>query len=219
MPIAVVRFPKYVSTISPGRRTDAKYDGFLIGAGGSLFSPGVTIGEVAAVRPVAGEPVGRALFVNGVMHDVTRASRLLEEVADSTGLELVGLYNAADGISDVFQVMADRLPVYESRACRVLAGVLVEELNARRKVRLLAYSQGAQVTSIALSDVRVALLKQGMMPAEVDVRLASVQVETFGSSCSNFPDGPLYRHAVNLADPVASGSSLPDHEAQGPPTD
>lgn len=201
--VLVLRFPSYVARLSERSRADAKYDGFLLGAGGAIYSPGTPLPEMAGVRPAGKEPEGKAVFVNGVLHDVRRASQQLGEVADATGLEVVGLYNAAERFADVLSLITDVFYRADTRANRSLTALLTSELAAGRSIKVFAHSQGAQVLSTALGDVRQAQLRKGLQGAKLLDTLAQVEAETWGSTCSRFPDGPTYRHVANVADPLA----------------
>ena len=84
---------------------DKQYDGFLLGAGGCLYDPSkYTIDNIPAVAPVtrSGDLSGKVkkpnlpgVFVNGKGNTVLMQFDNLQLLANTTGLPMIGVHNAA----------------------------------------------------------------------------------------------------------------------------
>ncbi|WNG45309.1 hypothetical protein F0U60_15250 [Archangium minus] len=156
---------------------------------------------------------GKLYFVNGVWNTVADHRASLQSLANRTGSEVVGIYNASDGtVEDLSQVSRDKLGAKDNPTTKTLASGLYKELQAGRSPHVVAHSQGALITSNALSEVRDRLIKDGLKEADAEKALSRVKVETFGGAAQSYPDGPKYVHYVNLLDPIVRGAGL---QAQG----
>jgi len=73
----------------------------------------------------------------------------------------------------------------------------------------LAHSQGAIITSRALTDVKNRLMAEdGMSRQDAERLMSNIKVETFGGASRRFPDGPQYVHYVNRNDGVPQAFGL-----------
>lgn len=185
----------------PLRKDD---DGAYLGALGQPLPATANIDNIAGILPRDGsKPIGRAVFVNGIASTRGMVAEQMQQIADMTGTEVVGLYNATDGVlRDVAQTLGDRVDIGENKAVESLKNLILSKIADGEPLRLASYSQGALITSRALVDVKEELLARGLTQKQVEARLATIQVETFGGAASHYPDGPQYVHHVNRFDPV-----------------
>ncbi len=180
-------------------------DGSFLGALGQPLPSTLDIDQIAGVLPSDGSrPDGRTVFVNGLASTRGKVAEQMQMIADMTGTEVVGLYNATDGVlKDVLQTIGDRLDVGQNAAVNSLTRLILSKIDDCEPLRLAAYSQGALITSRALEDVRQALMARGLSAKQAEAKLSSIEVETFGGAASHYPDGPEYVHHINRWDPVS----------------
>lgn len=190
---------------------DSEFDGHLVGAGGQTFPPGTALSDVPAVTPRGGATNDETLiYVNGIRTDVAAQTQSLQAIADSSGSRVVGIHNATNGIAgDLLQSLGDKLDIGSNAAVDTLADTLYDELQAGRSPHLLAHSQGAIITSRALTDVKNRLMAEdGMSRQDAEALMNNIKVETFGGASRRFPDGPQYVHYVNRNDGVPQAFGL-----------
>jgi hypothetical protein len=190
-----------------GRGSDRDFDGRFVGAGGRTYPPSTPLSDVPAVLPRDGRaPTETLVYVNGISTTKDAQFASLRRIADHTGARVVGVHNATQGgVVDVIQSAGDTLDVGRNPAVDTLADTIYEEITAGRTVRLMAHSQGALITSRALTDVYQRLrVEDGLSRREAERLLSRVEVETFGGAAGSYPDGPRYVHYVNRRDPVAA---------------
>jgi hypothetical protein len=188
-----------------GSKPDRVYDGHLVGAGGQTFPPGTPLKDIPGVTPRNNpNPTETFIYVNGISNTKDQQFNSMQAIADKTGAKVVGIHNATEGmVADLAQCVKDKLDKGTNPAVDSMADTVYSELKAGRGVHLFAHSQGALVTSRALTDVANRLrIEDGMSKADVEKLLSKVQVETFGGAAANFPDGPQYVHYVNNKDIV-----------------
>jgi hypothetical protein len=186
---------------------DRQFDGRFVGANGRTYSPSTPLSEVPAVLPRDGRATGETLiYVNGISTTKDGQFRSLQQIADRTGARVVGIHNATQGgFVDVIQSIGDTLDIGRNPAVDTLADTVYEEITSGRTIHLMAHSQGALITSRALTDVYQRLrIEDGLSRREAERLLSRVQVETFGGAAGSYPDGPRYVHYVNRRDPVAA---------------
>ncbi|HYN86265.1 MAG TPA: hypothetical protein VER32_13540 [Pyrinomonadaceae bacterium] len=186
---------------------DKSFDGFFVGASGRAYPPSTPLAEVPAVVPRGGVRTGETfVYVNGIATTREGQYRSLQLIAERTGGRVVGLHNATRGaFLDIIQSAGDTLDIGRNPAVDALADTVHDEITAGRSVHLMAHSQGALITSRALTDVRTRLMvEDGMTRREAESLLARVRVETFGGAAGFYPDGPQYVHYVNRLDPVST---------------
>lgn len=184
-------------------RADKKYDGRLVGAGGKTFRAGSPLHKIPAVAPRRGGGTGRAIFVNGLPFDKETQTRSMQAIADRSGMNVVGIHNSTEGLGkDLLQALGDKLDLGKNRATLSLAKTIKTELDAGRPLHVMGHSQGGVIVSAALRRVQRQLRAEGLSPSEVERRLSTIRVETFGAATGRFPDGPQYVHYVNRKDPL-----------------
>ncbi|HEX8293559.1 MAG TPA: hypothetical protein VF570_17485 [Pyrinomonadaceae bacterium] len=186
-----------------GRGSDRDFDGLFVGAGGRTYAPSTPLARVPGVVPRDGRaPVGTVVYVNGI--NTTRDGQYgsLQQIADRTGARVVGIHNATQGgFVDVIQSAGDTFDVGHNPAVDTLADTVYDEITAGRTIHLMAHSQGALITSRALTDVYQRLrVEGGLTRREAERLLSRVEVETFGGAAASYPDGPRYVHYVNRLD-------------------
>jgi hypothetical protein len=206
-------FEARAATPAPDGGPDKAYDGFLVGGNGKTsYPPGTRLEDVPAIRPNNGKQATETIiFVNGIGE--SRASganaRHLQEIANSTGQNVVGLYNATEGtLNDLVQALKDKKDLGTNHAVDSLAQLVYGKLKSGEGVHLMGHSHGALVSARALEDVKNRLmLEDGMSKQAAESLLSKVKVETMGGASAHFTDGPRYVHYVNRADlvPMAFG--------------
>lgn len=189
---------------------DRRFDGHFVGNNGTTYAPDTPLSEIDAVTPRNGVTNDRTIVhVNGINTDVAGQLSSLQAIADQTGSRVIGVHNAtAGGLRDVVQSLGDKVDIGNNPAVDSLADTIYNELKAGRQVDLMAHSQGAIITSRALTDVRNRLqLEDGLSRRGAENLLGNVRAETFGGASRRFPDGPQYVHYVNRRDfvPMAFG--------------
>jgi len=195
------------ATPAPPGQPNKAYDGFLVGGDGNAYPPGTNIADVPPTRPQGKQGQGTLIFVNGIGENRAGNKSHLQEIANGTGMNVVGLYNATEGkLKDLIQSMGDTFDLGTNKAVDSLADMVYEKVKAGEPLRLMAHSQGGLITSRALTDVKNRLmLEDGMSKAEAEQAMGKIGVETFGGAASSYPDGPKYVHYVNRADLVPMG--------------
>jgi hypothetical protein len=169
------------------------------------------LSDIPAVTPTGGVRNNETLiYVNGIQTDVAGQTRSLQAIADNTGSRVIGVHNATGTFAgDLLQSLGDKLDIGRNPAVDTLADTVYNELKAGREVHLMAHSQGAIITSRALTDVRNRLmLEDGMSREQAENLLNNVRVETFGGAARRYPDGPQYVHYVNRNDGVPQATGL-----------
>jgi hypothetical protein len=187
------------------RGSDRDFDGLFVGAGGRTFSPSTPLSQIPGVLPSDGRvPAETIVYVNGINTTKDGQFGSLRQIADRTGARVVGIHNATQGgFVDVIQSAGDTLDLGRNPAVDTLADTVYAEITAGRNVHLMAHSQGALITSRALTDVYQRLrVEDGLSRREAESLLARVGVETFGGAAGSYPDGPRYVHYVNRRDAV-----------------
>lgn len=194
-----------VTAASRGRGSDRVFDGLYVGAGGRTYAPSTPLADVPGVLPSDGRaPAGTIVYVNGINTTKDGQFGSLRQIADRTGARVVGIHNATQGgLVDVIQSAGDTLDIGHNPAVDALADTVYAEITAGRTIHLMAHSQGALITSRALTDVYQRLrVEDGLSRREAERVLARVEVETFGGAAGSYPDGPQYVHYVNRRDAV-----------------
>ncbi|AGC43910.1 hypothetical protein MYSTI_02594 [Myxococcus stipitatus DSM 14675] len=201
----------------------SQFDGKIFGAHGRVYDSHTPLNDVPGTRPQPGtQPPrgmeehygreGKMFFVNGVQNLPEDLLASVQALADRTGSEVVGIYNAADPhAGDRERVFDDKLGMAGTPATHTLAKGIYAELEGGRSPHLVAHGQGVNITSNALTAVRQQLIREGRSPAEAEKALSSIKVETYGSTAKRFPDGPKYLHYMNLSDFIAADVGGPHH--------
>lgn len=205
---------------------DTAVDGYYLGAGGRVYPPSTPLSRVPRVVPGPDSEVPRTgetiIYVNGISTNTASQAASLQDIADHTGANVIGVRNATAGfVSDIGQSIGDTFGIGDNPAVETMADTVYEEIKAGRPVHIMAHSQGALVTSRALIDVRNRLLVENgifsLNPARrreaiarTEAMLGRVKVETFGGAAGSFPDGPQYVHYVNTKDPITVLGQRPE---------
>ena len=193
-PVKINSFPRMkLDTVK-----DHQADGCFVGACGKVYPPSTPWDEVPPVLPDNGKPVWRSVvMVNGIMTDVALQSSDLQRMAN-TGCKVVGVHNATKGMMmDLAQCVGDKLNVEmaNNAATETVAQVIHQILHKDEPPLLVGHSQGALVVSNALGRVGGEGLKK-------------LEVLTMGGASWTFPEGPKYKHFVNVFDAVPMGAGV-----------
>ena len=196
--------------------TDWKWDGYFVGEGGRTWAPGTALDRVRPVKPHQGVVSNqRLVLINGIMTDVSLQYRDMQELADRTGSEVIGIHNATRGMTrDLLQCVGDKLEleIANDRAVDTTEKVIRDALDMGKEVHFVAHSQGAIILSNALGRVESELRDEApeKNPYEVAGQFRGIEATTLGGAAWTFPDGPEYRHYVNRLDvvPMLTGTGL-----------
>src|SRR5262249_23559897 len=163
-----------------------------------------SLADVPTIKPQNGQNKGLTVYVNGIGTDPAGATSEMQKYADTTGNQVVGIYNATEGtVQDLLQSLRDQLHIGKNPASDQLANLIHDTLKSGQPLHIAGYSQGGAIVDRAISDAKNRLmLEDGMSPAQAEKLLGNLTVETFGGAGSNFPNGPKYTHYVNRADVV-----------------
>jgi len=197
---------------TPPNQPDKAVDGYLLGADGAV-PPNTPLRDVNAVVPQGGVRNNETLiYTNGILTNTEAQARGLQAIADQTGSRVIGVRNATENILvDSDQTLSDKLGIGNNPAVDTLADTVYSELRAGNSPHLIAHSQGAAITSRALSDVKNRLTAEdGMSRQDAERLLSNVRVETFGGAARRYPDGPQYVHYLNRNDAVPMGLGVRD---------
>ncbi|HEX8704419.1 MAG TPA: PE-PPE domain-containing protein [Myxococcaceae bacterium] len=220
-----------------GPQPDRKFDGMFLGAWPQTFPPGTPLDQIPAVTPNTSTfpqgPSGNTdagktvLYVNGIGTSLGSQAVEMQQIADQTGMRVIGIHNSTEGmVADVVEAAGIKLPFVNdlisfvtgkgakgsNPAVDTLADAMYTELKAGRDVHVMGYSQGALITARALKDLANRLrIEDGLPQDQVEQMMSRINVETFGGAGAIFPDGPNYVHYVNTRDivPMAFGQGNP----------
>jgi hypothetical protein len=189
----------------PAVVASAKVDGYYLGAGAKPYPPSTSPDQIGGVKPASGEaPGGRLYYVNGIRTPVTRMPSDMQQVADATGCEVVGIYRATHGATrDIGELAGDWFERGGDPAADTLSKLMLEKLRSGEPMHMMGDSGGAATIARALKETSAQLAASGMPPDEVQKRLGLLSIDTIGGAQANWPDGPHYRHFANEADPTA----------------
>lgn len=194
-------------------RPEGQIDGFIVGDNGVAVRGTEPFSSVDAVVPSTGKPQALAIFVNGVGNTAKDQADEMHSLADSTGLEFLGVHNSTGGlVADVGEAILQKLGFdRNARPAEELAKVILERLESSQPLKLFAHSQGALMLSEALRHVKDALMKKGAPLPKAEAMMSDLEVETYATAAGTFPDGPKYVHYINDNDFVPSwfGTSDP----------
>jgi hypothetical protein len=213
----VVGFAQKVGQVfGLGSQPDRPFDGMMVGAGNRVYPPGTPLSDIDAVEPWGRQATGTVIYVNGIVTDLEGQGDEMQNIADSTGMRVIGIHNSTEGAgADLAQCVGDKLDKGTNPAVDTLADTIYSELKAGRDVHLMGYSQGGLITARALKDVAQRLrIEDGMSKEAAEQLMSHINVETFGSAGAVYPDGPRYVHYVNDKDIVPGlfglGIDIPD---------
>jgi hypothetical protein len=181
---------------------EAVYEGTLLTAAGTFTR--CDVAELVAIQPAEKTSEELLVLVNGMGADVPRHREGLQEIADASGCEVVGVHNATGGLTmDVLEAAATLAGV-DQGAVTALAQLTLELLATERPFLLAGHSQGGLIVAHALKAVREFAHAQGQSPREIDKLMGRIHVETHGATGFTYPDGPCYVHYHNTKDPIPS---------------
>ncbi len=189
----------------PQGQADTAYDGAFVGAGGKAYPGNTPIDRIPPVLPSDGrKPNETLVYVNGINTDKAGQFASLQDIANHTGAQVIGIHNSTSGtFKDLAQSLGDKADVGKNPAVDQLTDTIYNSIQQGKPIHILAHSQGGLITSRALDHVIDRLrIEDGLSKADAQKRLGLVQVETFGAAAVTYPDGPQYVHYVNRGDLV-----------------
>jgi len=180
-------------------------DGAYVDAYGEVLPSSMDVNDVHGLVPEDGsKPLNKTVFINGIAQSRGEMNGMMQQISNMTQTEVVGLYNATEGwMKDALQTVGDRLDLGDNPAVEALKNVILDQVRDNEPLRVVGYSQGSVIASRAIQDVKDVLRGEGMSEADVQAKLRElIQVETFATGHSHYPDGPSYVHHMNRADPI-----------------
>jgi len=187
------------------RRLDNHFDGHLVGAPRETYQPSVGLESVQPVRPEKGGSNGDIIWVNGIMTDVALQKEDMQQAADTLGKNVIGIHNATEGMSrDLLQCLKDKAGRGTNPAVESLTKILYNHLSGpgNSSLHVVGHSQGALIAGRSLKKVQKQLRDEGCSAAQAAGLLGGVTLTTLGGAGARFPDGPVYQHVINVADPI-----------------
>jgi hypothetical protein len=185
---------------------DKANDGLLFGANGRSYPPNTPLNNIEGVRPDNGrEATGRtAIYVNGIMTDAAAQQATMQRIANQTGANVIGIHNSTGGFAaDIAQSARDKLNNGNNPPVNTLSNAIYDSISNRQDINVIAHSQGGLIASRAVRDASQRLRREGFSDRQVqDMMRQYVNVQTFGSAAGHYPDGPNYRHVMNVKDIV-----------------
>ncbi len=195
------------------RNVDLQYDGAFVGASpkgaaaGQAWSSKTDWTGLEGIKPNNGRACeGKCLYVNGMNCSLSSQMKSLQEIANTTGHEVIGIHNATEGfIKDVGQCITDKMNIGNNGAHKTLTDTIYNHIKSKpdEPLNIVAHSQGGIITSRALRDVKNRLrLEDGLSSQQATNAMKNIRVQTAGAAAVNYTDGPQYLHHVNTRDPV-----------------
>lgn len=183
--------------------SDTAYDGRYVGANGQTSN---NISDIQPVKPNNGKPeTGKQiLYVNGISTDLAAQRTSIQDLANQTGANVIGIHNATEGFAkDIGQSALDKANLGTNPAVDTLSNAIYNGVKQGQQVNIAAHSQGGIITSRAIGDALKRLQEDGLSSSQARAQLGKyVNVETFGGAAETYPKGPNYQHYVNTVDPV-----------------
>jgi hypothetical protein len=190
---------------------DAKYDGQYVGAGGKTYPASTPLADVPPVEPKGGKKNNEVIiYTNGINTTKDTQAASLQDIADTTGSEVIGVHNSTNGMAaDLEQCVLDKADKGNNPAVNTLADTVYSQLKAGKDVHLMGHSQGGLITARALDHVQQRLMMEdGMSKSQAEQAMSHIKGETFGAASMHYPDGPQYVHYINRADLVPDLTGL-----------
>lgn len=199
------------------RSVDLQYDGAFVGADPKAYSSEGAAGQawssktdwtaLQGVKPNNGRPcAGKCLYVNGMNCALSSQVKSLQQIANATGHEVIGIHNATEGfVKDVGQCITDKMNIGNNGAHKTLTETIYNHIKTKpdEPLNIVAHSQGGIITSRALRDVKNRLrLEDGMSSQQATHAMKNIRIQTAGAAAVRYTDGPQYLHHVNTRDPV-----------------
>jgi hypothetical protein len=153
-------------------------------------------------------------FMNGPGADKRLLQANGDALAELFGHKINLLYNASEGlVNDVLECVTGRTGLHSSRTATTLCKLLETELRHRRKVVLVAHSQGATIAMHAIERLAERLRKSGR---DEDL-LARLEFYSFGAGSSDhvLPEAVYAEHFANAHDVIANVGILASDTIDG----
>lgn len=217
LPTAVLRGLRRLINSKPS--PDKGLDGYLLTPDGARCraTPPTDAAKDALSKPAASDAKRKIIFVNGIRNDKEAACDTLQAIAKATGADVAAVYNATDGfLGDLEESIDNIRRAGTAPATGTLSDTIHDYLASdppnTRPLEIFAHSQGGLITQEALIDAKNRLFvslsagktkdRMDDVRAEVERRMSSIKVSSFGTATEGWPVGPRYTQYTNEADPV-----------------
>lgn len=204
----------------PDGQSDKAYDGTVLAGDGHNYPAG-SIDGVPAFKPNNGKTATDTIvFVNGIGSSRKNDQGQCQTVANATGCNVIGIDNATEGsLKDLIQSAGDIIHSGGDKSVNSLSQLIYSKMMAGQPLHIMGYSQGAIITSRAITDAQNRMMLEGhLTQAQVQQKMHSLlSVETVGGAAPSYPNGPKYVHYLNSWDGVERlvGLENPAHHDAG----
>ena len=150
----------------------------------------------------SGKAFPKIIYTNGINTSAEAACTTMHKIADTRCAEVIGIYNATDGIGGDVVNANRKINGDESDPAAQSLARLVQSMAARgEQINIYAHSEGGlnAQTGLRVAQQRM-LVTNG--PEYTDKAMQGIHVNSFGTAQLGWPPGPNYRQFTNDSDPV-----------------
>ena len=150
----------------------------------------------------SGKAFPKIIYTNGINTSAEAACTTMHKIADTRCAEVIGIYNATDGIGGDVVNANRKINGDESDPAAQSLARLVQSMAARgEQINIYAHSEGGlnAQTGLRVAQQRM-LVTNG--PEYTDKAMQGIHVNSFGTAQLGWPPGPIYRQFTNDSDPV-----------------
>ncbi|MGF6213689.1 hypothetical protein [Comamonas sp. 4034] len=150
----------------------------------------------------SGKVFPKIIYTNGINTPPEAACATMHKIADSRCAEVIGVYNATDGIGgDVANANRKINGDSSDKAAQSLSQ-LVQDMSARgEKVTIFAHSEGGLNAQTGLG-IAYEKMEKEHGKGYANRAMQNMSVYSFGTAQRGWPTGPTYTQFTNFSDPV-----------------
>lgn len=150
----------------------------------------------------SGKTFPKIIYTNGINTTSEAACATMHKIADTRCAEVVGIYNATDGIGGDVVNANRKINGDESDPAAVSLSLLVRGMAERgEQINIYAHSEGGLNAQTGLRMAQSSM-KHENGRAYSDRVMRGINVNSFGTAERGWPPGPTYRQFTNFSDPV-----------------
>lgn len=150
----------------------------------------------------SGKAFPKIIYTNGINTPPEAACATMHKIADSRCAEVIGVYNATDGIGGDVANANRKINGDTSDPAAQALSELVQDMSARgEKVTIYAHSEGGLNAQTGLDAAHEQMtINHGADYA--NNAMQNMSVYSFGTAQRGWPAGPTYTQFTNVSDPV-----------------
>lgn len=150
----------------------------------------------------SGKTFPKIIYTNGINTSAEAACATMHKIADTRCAEVVGIYNATDGIGgDVANANRKINGDTKDPAAIALASLVQDMAEHGDQINMYAHSEGGLNAQTGLGLAREQMnIEHGQ--AFTNTAMRGINVNSFGTAKRGWPPGPTYRQFTNASDPV-----------------